>query len=100
IQVETTINASKAQVRDYVSKIKNQQDYSVRTMADPEVKLTYTGTDGTVGFIAARDSPMKNVGKGEQEITKIQEATSYEVELRCQRPMKATNYAQTVLEDL
>ena len=43
---------------------------------------------------------MKNVGKGEQEITSIQEGIGYEVELRFERPMKATNYAQTTLEDL
>lgn len=100
IQVEMTINASKAQVRDYVSKIKNQENYSVRVMADPSAKPSYTGTDGTVWFIAARDSQMKNVGKGAQEIIKIEEWISYEVELRFERPMKATNYAQTILEDL
>lgn len=100
IHVETTINTSKAQVRDYVSKIKNQENYSVRVMADPDSKMTYTGTDGTVWFIATWDSEMKNVGKGAQEIIKIEEGTSYEVELRFERPMKAVNYAQTILEDL
>lgn len=100
IHVETVINAPKSQVRDYVSKIKNQENYSVWVMADPSAKPTYTGVDGTVWFIAAWDSQVKNVGKGAQEITSIQEGTSYDVELRFERPMKAINYAQTTLEDL
>ncbi len=38
-------------------------------MMDPNVKLIYTGTDGTVGFKSAWSSDVKNVGVGEQEAT-------------------------------
>jgi len=100
IQVSQIINTPQNQVRDYVSQLKNQQQYSVRTMADPEVKLDYQGTDGTVWFVASRDSAMKNVGKWAQEITKIEEGVSYEVELRFEKPMQATNYAKTTLESM
>ena len=41
-------------------------------MKDPNVKLTYNGIDGTVGARQARESSDKNVGKGEQEIIKME----------------------------
>ncbi len=71
-------------------------------MADPKVKLTYTGVDGTVWATQARESEDKNVGAGEQEILRIDEddiTKSFEVEVRFKRPMVATNYAKTILED-
>jgi hypothetical protein len=34
-------------------------------MMDPNAKMEYKGTDGTVGFISAWDSKIKYVGKGE-----------------------------------
>jgi hypothetical protein len=99
IEASTTIKASKAAVWDYVKIMANQKNYSVRVMKDPNVTLTYGGVDGTVGATQARDSADKNVGKGEQEIIKIDEGNSYDMELRFEKPMKATNYAKTVLED-
>lgn len=73
LTAETTINAPQLQVRNYVKMLTHQTHYSVRVMADPDIKLSYSGTDGTVGFRQARDSQMTNVGAGEQEITAMQE---------------------------
>lgn len=98
LKAGTTIQAPKQVVFDYVKLLKNQENYSVRVMQDPEVELSYSGTDGTVGFIAARKSDDKNVGIGEQEIVKLVEGESYEVELRFEQPMQATNYAATSVE--
>ena len=39
-------------------------------MMDRNVKKSFKGTDGTVGFVAAWDSDNKKVGKGEQEVKK------------------------------
>ncbi len=100
LKAETTINAPQLQVWNYVKFLANQENYSVRVMADPQVKLTYSGTDGTIGFRQARDSQMSNVGAGEQEIIAMQEWLSYDVEIRFERPMKATSYARTMLESL
>ena len=47
------INRPQNVVFDYVKHLKNQERYSKWVMADPNVKLTYTGIDGTVGFRAA-----------------------------------------------
>ncbi|MCD6065762.1 MAG: hypothetical protein K0S33_588 [Bacteroidetes bacterium] len=88
----------KEKVFDYVRHLRNQENYSKWVMADPNVKLTYTGTDGTVGFKAAWNSEDKNVGVGEQEITRIKEGERYDVELRFEKPFKGTNYAHTTVE--
>lgn len=97
IETSITIQTSKETAFDYVKLIKNQEHYSVWVMKDPNVKLSYTGTDGTVGFVAARESTDKNVGIGSQEITNIIDDVGYEVVLRFEKPMKATNYASTTV---
>jgi uncharacterized protein YndB with AHSA1/START domain len=94
------INQPKDKVFGYVRHLRNQEQYSKWVMADPNVKLTYTGTDGTVGFRAAWNSADKNEGVGEQEIIKIREGERYDVELRFEKPFKATNYAHTTVEAL
>ncbi|ULQ51864.1 SRPBCC family protein [Flavihumibacter fluvii] len=98
ITSEVLINRPKDMVFDYVKHLRNQEKYSKWVMADPNVKLTYTGTDGTVGFKSAWVSAMKNVGIGEQEITKIAAGEKYEVEIRFEKPFKATNQAVTTTE--
>jgi hypothetical protein len=60
---------------------------------DPNMKKTYTGTDGTVGFISAWESDNKDVGKGEQEIIKITEGERIDFELRFLEPFQATEPA-------
>src|ERR1700676_3333694 len=58
-------------VFDFVKLLGNQIYYNKWVMMDPNVKRTGTGIDGTVGFVSAWDSTVKNVGKGQQEITQI-----------------------------
>jgi hypothetical protein len=41
--------------------------------------VTYLGTDGTVGFVSAWDSDVKEAGKGEQTITKIKEGERIDI---------------------
>jgi hypothetical protein len=98
LKAETTINAPKDHVRDYVRLLGNQKFYSVRVMKDPAVKLTYSGTDGEIGAGQTWTSEMKDVGAGAQEITAMDPGNSYEVEIRFEQPMKATNYAKTTVE--
>lgn len=69
---------------------KNQDNFSVWNMADPNMKKSHKGTDGTVGFLYSWDSTMKNVGAGEQEITAIKEGKSIEYAIRFSRPMQNT----------
>lgn len=100
LTVSTVIDRPVRDVFEYVKHLKNQKYYSVWVMADPDVKLSYTGEDGTVGFISAWSSENKNVGVGAQEITNIVDGQRYDVELRFEKPFKATNQAYTTTEAL
>jgi hypothetical protein len=93
LQKQIVINKTKEQVFEYIRLIKNQEYYSVWVMKDPNIRIVYTGTDGTVGFKSAWKSDDKNVGIGEQEIIKINDGESMEVEIRFEKPFKATNWA-------
>lgn len=90
---EIIIEKSKQEVWDYAKYLKNQNEWSVWGTMDPEMKTSFTGTDAEVGFISAWESMHDSVGKGEQEITKIEEGKRIDYELRFLEPMKATNYA-------
>ena len=92
------INAPRETVYDYVKLLKNQEKYSVWVMTDPNVKMNYTGTDGAIGGTSAWKSEMKNVGVGAQTITALVPNEKITVEIRFEKPMKATNYADTTLE--
>jgi hypothetical protein len=87
---EIIINKPKHIVFDYVKNIKNQNQYSKWNKMDPNSKMEYQGTDGTVGFISSWDSENKNVGKGEQEIKKIEEGKQLDMEIRFKRPFEST----------
>jgi hypothetical protein len=86
------INKPKTMVYDYVKYLKNQNNYSKWAAMDPAMKKTYSGTDGSIGFVSGWDSEDSNVGAGEQEIKKM-EGDKIDYELRFIRPFKATNYA-------
>jgi hypothetical protein len=58
-------------------------------MMDPNAKKEYKGTDGTLGFNASWESDNKNVGKGEQEISKLTEGEGIEYKLHFIKPMNA-----------
>ncbi|WP_268848822.1 SRPBCC family protein [Flavobacterium aestivum] len=99
VSVSTTINKPRQEVFDYVKIVKNQENYSVWVMQDPNVKMTYEGTDGTVGFKASWDSKDDNVGAGSQKITAVSE-DRIDVDLHFERPMKGDDKASTLLEPI
>ena len=88
IERSVTINKDVHEVFEFLKETKNQDRFSVWNMKDPNMKKTYTGTDGTQGFIYAWDSKDKNTGAGEQQIKDIVEDTRIDYEVRFQRPMK------------
>jgi uncharacterized protein YndB with AHSA1/START domain len=71
LESEVIIAKPKQVVFDYVKILDNQKYYSKWVMQDPNVKMTMTGTDGTVGAISAWESNVEDVGVGEQEIKTI-----------------------------
>ena len=96
ITSEVVIDRPKYEVFQYVKLLRNQEQYSKWIMSDPNIKMTYTGTDGTVGFIAAWQSKSKS-GNGRQQIIKVEEGIAYEAELRF-RDHHNTTHARTSVE--
>jgi hypothetical protein len=90
IEKQIDIKKNSKLVYDYLRITKNQDNFSVWNMADPDMKKNYKGLDGTTGFIYSWDSSNKSVGAGEQEITGIDEGKSIEYEIRFFRPMQNT----------
>ncbi len=100
LEKQVVISQPPQVVYDYMKLLKNQEYYSVWVMKDPNVKLLYTGVDGTVGATSAWESNDKNVGIGAQEIKGLQPGKSMNVEIRFKKPFEATNYATNTLEAL
>ncbi len=98
VEREVVINRPKQQVYDYVKYLKNQNDYSKWALLDPHMKKTFTGTDGTPGFISAWESDSSNVGKGEQEIKAIKDGERIDYEIRFIKPFESTSSAYMTTE--
>ena len=98
VEREVTIAKPKQVVFDYVKNIKNQNYFSVWNMKDPNSKMEYKGTDGTVGFISSWESENSEVGTGEQEIKNIVEGSKIEMELRFTKPMTMQDDAYFITE--
>jgi uncharacterized membrane protein len=90
VQREVTINKPVDSVFNYVRYLKNQNEFSYWAKIDPKMKTTYKGTDGNIGSISAWESEVKEVGVGEQEITKIAEGKRIDFDLRFKKPMEDT----------
>lgn len=93
-----TIDLPATEVFDYVVLLKNQDNYSVWAQKDPNMKKSYSGEDGTVGFVSAWDSNDEEVGRGEQEIIKIDQNFRIDYELRFYEPFEATDNAYMITE--
>jgi hypothetical protein len=94
---EIIINKPKAAVFDYLKLLRNQNKWSVWGSLDPDMRMIYSGKDGTKGFISAWESDNKNVGKGEQEILKIVDGERLDYEMRFLKPFKSTSWAHITL---
>lgn len=76
---EIVIQKPVEEVYDYVRYVKNQDNFGVWQLSDPEMKTAEEGTDGTVGFKYGWEG--KKTGKGSQTITGLIENKSVETEL-------------------
>lgn len=95
---EATVERPKEEVFAYIRLLKNQDNFSTWAKMDKNMKKSYTGTDGTVGFTSAWESQDPRVGTGEQQIRKILPDERIDYELRFLKPMKATNEAYLKVE--
>jgi hypothetical protein len=97
VERSIVINKSATEIFDYIKHIKNQDYYSKWVMTDPNMKKTFTGIDGTVGFIYAWDGN-KQAGAGEQEIKRIDEGKRLDTEVRFIRPFAGVGHIPMILE--
>lgn len=86
------INKPLPEVFQFIKYVKNQDYWSPWDKKDPDIKKSYTGTDGTIGFISHWEGN-KQVGEGEQEITNIIENEKMESQLRFFKPWKSQSDA-------
>ena len=93
------IDRSLEEVYDYLRMIKNQSEWSPWKKKDPDMKQEYLGTDGEVGFIAKWEGN-KDVGVGEQEITRLEPNNSIETELRFFKPWKSVSNGYLTVEQV
>lgn len=87
------INKPKDVVFEYAKYLKNQDEYSAWAQMDPNMKKTFKGTDGKVGFVSSWNSKKEDVGVGEQEIMAIEDGEIIKFELRFKEPFEATDNA-------
>lgn len=80
----------KSEVFEYLKYLDKQQEWSPWARRDLNMQRKLTGTDGEVGAISYWNGN-KDVGEGEQEITKIVEGESVEGSLRFFKPWKSTS---------
>lgn len=99
VERDVIINKPKDQVYAYLKQIKNQDNWSVWNKKDPNMKKSFRGSDGSIGFVSAWDSENKDVGAGEQEIKNLTEGSRIDVELRFIKPFESTSQAYLITED-
>ena len=94
----------KKEIPSLLNKKKNlkfmekQRKWSAWGRKDPNMDTKLTGIDGEVGAISYWNGN-KDVGEGEQEITRIVERERAEGELRFLKPMKSQSDCYLILEE-
>ncbi|WP_228235728.1 SRPBCC family protein [Allomuricauda sp. M10] len=93
------ISKPKKEVFGYLKSLKNQDHWSPWAKKDPNMVQTFTGTDGEVGA-TNRWKGNKQVGEGEQEITKIVEGERVEGQLRFLKPWESTSDCYLITKEI
>lgn len=92
------INNTKEKIWPYLKYLGKQREWSPWAKKDPNMDTKLSGTDGEVGAVSYWNGN-KDVGEGEQEITKIVEGERAEGQLRFLKPMKSVSDCSLVLEE-
>ncbi len=98
VESEIIINKPIVDVFNFVRMLENEKYYSIWVMRDPNLKISYIGTDGTIGAYSSWESELDDVGVGQQEIIAIEDNKRIDYELRFKVPYEATDTAYTLFE--
>ncbi|MBC6998656.1 SRPBCC family protein [Cytophaga sp. FL35] len=93
------IEKPRSEVFTYLRSLKNMDDWSPWAKKDPNMEKKITGTDGEVGAVSYWNGN-KEVGEGEQEITKIVPEQRIESELRFLKPFASTSDAYLQIDEV
>lgn len=93
------IDKPRTLVFDYLKYMKNQDEWSPWGKRDPNMHKEFMGIDGEIGATNYWKGN-KDVGEGEQEITKIVDGERIESELRFLKPFKSTSNAYIVAKEV
>ena len=86
-------------VWNHLKYLKKQQEWSPWARKDPNMDQKFTGIDGEVGAVSYWNGN-KDVGEGEQEITKVIDGKRIEQDLRFLKPYKSQSDCYMDLEEL
>ena len=100
VEKSISINKPSSEVFAYLKLAKNQEQFSVWNMKDPNKETKTIGEDGTVGFTYSWNSKDKSVGVGSQTISKIVDGQRIEYELNFEKPMKNTGNSAFIIQAL
>ncbi|WP_281540429.1 SRPBCC family protein [Maribacter aestuarii] len=92
------IDSPKTKVFPHLRYLNKQQEWSPWAKKDPNMERKFTGTDGEVGAVSYWKGN-KEVGEGEQEITKIVDGERVEGQLRFFKPWKSESDCYMQLEE-
>ena len=87
---EITINRPVHEVFAYIRSLNNFKNWNPFLRKDPDAKIQMSGKDGEIGYVTSWEGN-REMGSGEQEITRIIDGQKVEFELRFLKPFKATN---------
>lgn len=95
--IEKTVVIEKPRffVFDRIRFLKSHEAWNPWTKKDPNIKYSWKGNDGTVGFLYSWVGNNK-VGTGEQEIKNIVEGERIDYELRFKEPMQAIHHSSLI----
>ena len=93
------INATKETIFPYLKFLEKQREWSPWSKKDPNMDTKLIGTDGEVGAVSYWKGN-KDVGEGEQELTKIVDGKRVEGELRFFKPWKSESDCYMDLEEI
>ncbi|MEX0275313.1 MAG: SRPBCC family protein [Flavobacteriaceae bacterium] len=92
------INKGRKDIFPHLKFLKKQEAWSPWAKRDPNMERKFTGTDGEVGAISYWNGN-KEVGEGEQELTKVVDNELVESQLRFLKPWKSQSDAFIKAED-
>jgi hypothetical protein len=97
VEKSKTIQVNHQVAFDYISNLKNQKDFGAWFDLDPKMKIWYEGNPGEVGSKVCWKSKNKEIGRGEEEIIRIQDGKRIDFKLRIfePEPMEAELYMET-----